>query len=134
MRLPKATAAVISVLAVCAATFVVGYNVGARRGTHSTSAVLLGADVLHDRTVLKMIERSDLEEARGLLNGSIDADVLQLGALLSSTNDESVREDIRRVLKVIADDRRYAQASHTHPVAEVDGRVKAILESVDPGK
>jgi hypothetical protein len=133
MHLTKTIVAVTSLLALCAITFSVAYYVGERRGADSATTSLVGAKALDERTVLKMIERSVYDEAIAYLNGSIDADVLQLDALSTNATNGSVREDIRRVLKVIADDRKRAASNH-YPVIEVDERVKAILESVDEGK
>jgi hypothetical protein len=129
MTLARRTAAVISVIGLCAATGSAGYYLGKGHAADSTSAVLIGAGALDLQTVLRMIEGSDYEPARDYLNSAIDADVLQLDTLLSKTTDEAARKDMKRVLIVIADARRRAPAENDHPLAEVNEKVKAILES-----
>lgn len=120
---------IFAVLILCSlATFVGGYYLGETRATNSTSMLLIGSGLLDKRTVLKMLEKPDLEGATKFLNSSIDADVLQLGAFLPKVSDSELEKNTHGALRVIALDRRSRSAIKDQPLPNVDSQVDSILD------
>jgi hypothetical protein len=120
-------------LAICTAAFLAGSHLGSERATSETSTVLVGANALDKRTVLRMLEKNDIDAARKYLNSSIDADILQLHALIQTIPDSDLKFRSQHVLTTIAKDRKATPSESDRSTPEVDEKVKAILNAAtDP--
>jgi hypothetical protein len=116
-------------LAICIAAFLAGHHLGSERATTQTSTVLVGANALDQRTVLKMLENNDIDAARKYLNSSIDADILQLHALIQTIPDSDLKVRSQHVLATIAKDRKASPSDSNRTAPDVDEKVKAILNA-----
>lgn len=123
-----------AVILCAVAAYVGGYYLGKTRATDSTSMLLIGSGVLDKRTVLRMVEKQDLEGATKFLNSSIDADVLQLGALLPKVSDRELDKNTHGALRAIALDRRDRAPSKDQSLPNVDSQVESILKEELPAK
>ena len=112
------------------AVFVGGFYVGNKRAVNSTSMTLVGSTALDNRTVLKMLEKGDIDAAKKYLNSALDAEIMELYALRAASSDTELRNRILNTLITIAKDRRDHQTDKNHAIGEVDQKVQSILDSV----
>jgi hypothetical protein len=124
----KATALMLLALLLGGAIFVGGFYTGKTRSINATSMVLIGSSALDSRTVLRMLDKADIEAARKYINSAVDADILQLQALLQDSSDVKLATRTREVLTVIANDRKGHVVEKNSALPDVDKKVQAVLE------
>jgi hypothetical protein len=122
-------------LTLLATAFFGGVYVGNKHGTVSTMMVLDGIGALDNVTVLKMLERGNVDAAMKHLDLAIDEQVMELdgyrrSSYLITALDREQRNRSLIVLKTIAKDRETHPKRNSGNLPEVDQRVKSILNAV----
>lgn len=121
-------------LTLLATAFFGGVYVGDKHGAVSTTMVLDGIGALDNVTVLKMLERGDVDAAMKHLDLAIDEEVLELDGYrrspyLITSLDSELRNRSLNVLKSIAKDRKARPKRNSGSLPEVDQRVQSILDA-----
>lgn len=112
------------------AMFGIGYYVGTEHASIVTSMVLTGSNALDDQTVLNMLDQPDVEAAKKYLNSAVDANVLELHALLGGPLNDELSARARTVLATVARSRRGHTIEKNTVQPDVDRQVQSILDSV----
>jgi hypothetical protein len=113
-----------------------GIYLGDKHGTVSTMMVIDGIGALDNLTVLKMLERGDVDTAMKHLDLAIDEEVMELDAyrrssyLITSLDNEGRNRSLK-VLKSISKDRKARLKRNSGSLPEVDQRVQSILDAVN---
>jgi hypothetical protein len=118
----------------CSGTFYFGLITGEARATNTTSMVLIGSSVLDKRTVMGLIRLGNSDGAERYINSSIDADLIQLNAVLEHATDKSLKARTEQTIAIVARDRAGRPVIKNQSLPEVDARVNSILSASRPLK
>ena len=123
--------AIVAIL-LCSGTFYYGLKTGESRSTNTTSMVFVGSNVLEMRTLLGLVRKGNSDGAEKYINSSIDADLIQLKALLGDSNDKALNARVKQTIAIVARDRAEHPASKNQALPEVDEKVNSILGASGP--